>query len=150
MRYLLLILTFSSLKAWSQPDDVAIKGTITNLFSGMRQSDTSLARSAFAPGAILQTVRVEKSGATRIISESIDSFIISISRPHKEIYDERISFETIKTDGNLASVWTPYRFFLGDKFSHCGVDSYQLVKIEGNWKIQYLIDTRRKENCESH
>jgi hypothetical protein len=64
------------------------------------------------------------------------------------VYDERISFDLVKIDGELASVWTPYKFYAGEKFSHCGVDSYQLVKLNGEWKIQYLIDTRRKQGCE--
>jgi hypothetical protein len=80
--------------------------------------------------------------------KSVADFLTAITKPHTEIYDERIVFETIKIDGPLASVWTPYKFYVGTTFSHCGVDSYQLVKIEGNWKIQYLIDTRRKDGCE--
>ena len=44
--------------------------------------------------------------------------------------------------------WTPYSFFLNDTFSHCGVNNFQLLKKEGEWKIIYLIDTRRKEGCE--
>ena len=62
--------------------------------------------------------------------------------------DERISFETVKVDGDLAIAWTPYKFYLGDQFSHCGVNSFQLVKLEGVWRIQYLIDTRRRQGCE--
>ena len=54
------------------------------------------------------------------------------------------TFETIKIDGALASVWTPYKFYSGATFSHCGANSFQLVKIDGAWKIQYIIDTRRK------
>jgi len=65
----------------------------------------------------------------------------------KDAADERIVFETIRIDGPLASVWTPYNFYYEGKFSHCGVNSFQLVKINGEWKIQYLIDTRRKQGC---
>ena len=56
-------------------------------------------------------------------------------------------FEAIHVDANLASAWTPYEFYVNDKFSHCGVNSFQLVKLKGNWVITYLIDTRRREAC---
>ncbi len=59
-----------------------------------------------------------------------------------------VHFEVIRIDADLAVVWTPYKFFVGKKFSHCGVNSFQLIKLNGNWKIQYLIDTRRKEGCD--
>jgi len=56
-------------------------------------------------------------------------------------------FAKILIDSQLASVWTDYKFYIGDKFSHCGVNSFQLVKLNDGWKIVYIIDTRRKEGC---
>jgi len=60
---------------------------------------------------------------------------------------KKITFSNILIDGNLASVWTPYEFYFKGQFSHCGVNSFQLVKSNNEWKIQYIIDTRRKDNC---
>ncbi|SHF09027.1 nuclear transport factor 2 family protein [Flavisolibacter ginsengisoli] len=150
MKLIYIVLTFlcSSIVCKAQDDEiVAIKQTINNLFEGMRKSDTSLLRSAFSEGAIMQTVNKNQDGIVTIQTEPLDSFIHLIARPHSVIYDERITFDVIKVDNELAIAWTPYKFYLGEKFSHCGVDSYQLVKIKGVWKIQYLIDTRRKEKC---
>jgi hypothetical protein len=114
----------------------------------MKQNDTALIRSAFAANPIMQTVLRNKEGKVAIISEPLDSFLVSVSHPHTEVYDERITFDAIRIDGDLAMVWAPYKFYLGDKFSHCGVDSFQLVKENGIWKILYLVDTRRRQNCE--
>jgi hypothetical protein len=150
MKLIYIVLTFlcSSIVCKAQDDEiVAIKQTINNLFEGMRKSDTSLLRSAFSEGAIMQSVNKNQDGVVTIQSEPLDSFIYLIAKPHSLIYDERITFDLIKVDNELAIAWTPYKFYLGEKFSHCGVDSYQLVKIKGIWKIQYLIDTRRKEKC---
>jgi len=147
MKKLLLLLTLFSLKSFAQGEDEAVKKPISALFDGMRKSDTTLMRSAFAPGASLQSIGKNKEGKVGVRTENIDKFIESIGKPHPDVYDERITYETIKVDDNLAVVWTPYQFYVGDKFSHCGVNSFQLVKIDGQWKIQYLIDTRRKEGC---
>lgn len=130
-------------------DEAAVKKTIKDLFTGMRQSDGEMVRSVFTEGAILQTIVKTKEGKTVIRTENVDSFAALVSRPYKEIYDERITFETLRIDADLAMVWTPYHFYIGKNFSHCGVNSFQLVKTNGFWKIQYLIDTRRKENCKS-
>jgi len=64
-------------------------------------------------------------------------------------YFEKILSYTIKVDGNLASVWTPYEFYNNQKFSHCGANSFQLFNNNGNWEIIYLVDTRRKNNCKA-
>ena len=113
----------------------------------MRTSDTTLTRKAFAAKSIMQTIATSKEGKATVRTESIDGFIKSIAAPHPEKYDERIVFTKVLIDGNLASVWTDYKFYVGDKFSHCGVNSFQLFKGEEGWKIIYLIDTRRKESC---
>ena len=145
---LLFILTILSTNVFAQSDEEAIKQTINSLFDGMRKTDTSLIRNAFTNEPFLQTVIKNKEGKTVLLTEPLDSFMVAIGKPHKEIYDERIVFDMIKIDGELASVWTPYKFYVDDKFSHCGVDSFQLIKINGKWKIQYLVDTRRRQGCE--
>ena len=47
----------------------------------------------------------------------------------------------------MANAWTPYQFWFNDQFSHCGVNSFQLIKVDNTWKIFFLVDTRRKD-CE--
>ncbi|RYY96032.1 MAG: hypothetical protein EOO11_14490 [Chitinophagaceae bacterium] len=125
----------------------SVKIPIQRLFDGMRRSDTAMIRSAFAPGAILQTVLQNRAGDTRVVTEPIDSFLAGMARPHTEVYDERISYDDLRIDGPLASAWTPYQFFVGEKFSHCGVNAFHLVRFAGEWKIQYIIDTRRRTGC---
>ena len=149
-KYLLVfVLVFFAIIAKGQStEDTSIKETINNLFEGMRKSDAALIKSAFSETAVLQTIKKNKEGKLIVENENVADFLTAVTKPHTEAYDERIVFETIKIDGPLASVWTPYKFYVGTTFSHCGVDSYQLVKIDGKWKIQYLIDTRRKEGCE--
>lgn len=148
-RYCLgLILTIAGFQASAQSEEAAVKQAVNRLFEGMKTTDTALIRSAFSMEPVLQTVVRSREGKTSIRTEPLDSFLAAVGRPHTEIYDERISFETVRIDGDLAIAWTPYKFYIGEKFSHCGVNSFQLVKLNGVWKIQYLIDTRRRQNCE--
>jgi hypothetical protein len=151
LKLLFVLLTLISVNAFAQggADEIeAVKKPINDLFAGMKKTDTALIRSAFSKTAVMQTVAKNKEGNVRVLTEPVDSFLASVARPHTEVYDERIEFNTIKIDGELAIVWTPYKFYIGDKFSHCGVNSFQLVKIAGEWKIQYIIDTRRRQNCD--
>ena len=129
------------------PEEDAVKATINNLFNGMRNTDTTLIRSSFAAQNTMQTIAKNREGKAVVITETVNNFIKTVGSPHPEQYDERIEFAKILIDGNLASVWTNYKFYIGNKFSHCGVNSFQLFKGVNGWKIIYLIDTRRKENC---
>lgn len=119
---------------------------IDQLFDGMRRGDSSLVSGTFSTGMIMQSIS-ESQGAVRVRSDDASKFLKAVGTPHPEIWDERIIFDQVLIDGNLASVWTRYQFFIGEKFSHSGVNSFQLVKKHEGWKIVYLIDTRRKEAC---
>jgi hypothetical protein len=142
---LCLVLSASALKAQSATDSV--KATIDQMFRAMKNSDASLLKDCFADSAILQTIARSKEGQTIIRNEPIAGFINSISSMQKDAADERIVFDVVKIDGPLAIAWTPYQFYFNGKFSHCGVNSFQLVRMSNGWKIQYIIDTRRRTNC---
>ena len=131
----------------AQSTEDSVKATINNLFVAMKNGDASLFKTAFSDSAILQTISRDKEGKTHVVTESIDEFAMFVGKLKKDSADERIQFETIKIDGPLAIAWTPYNFYFNGKFSHCGVNSFQLIRFDGTWKIQYLIDTRRRAGC---
>jgi hypothetical protein len=114
----------------------------------MKNADAASLKDAFADSAVLQTIARNKEGQTIIRNEEVSGFADQIGKLVKDDADERITFETIKIDGPLAIVWTPYKFYYKGSFSHCGVNSFQLVRMNGKWKIVYLIDTRRRTGCE--
>ena len=120
---------------------------VNKLFTAMKNADATSLQSCFADSAILQTI-IDKKGKPTIETEAVQGFAISISKTTKDDADEGITFDVVKIDGDLAIVWAPYQFYWKGTFSHCGADSFQLVRINGEWKIQYLIDTRRKEGCQ--
>jgi len=45
----------------------------------------------------------------------------------------------------IAVVWTPYEFHVNGEFSHCGVDAFSLVRIDGQWKIAGIVYTVERE-----
>ena len=82
-----------------------------------------------------------------IRTDKVEDFAKQVGASQAGDLDERFTISKILVDGNMASVWVPYQFYYKGNFSHCGVNSFQLAKINNEWKIQYIIDTRRKDNC---
>lgn len=151
MRYFLLLLTacFLTVNASAQSTEDSVKTAVNKLFTAMKESDEAMLKNSFTSNAVLQTIgRSKETGAVVVTSEEVNAFAESIQKIPKGDADEQIVFETIKIDGDLASVWTPYKFYYKGKFSHCGVNSFQLVRLNGEWKIQYIIDTRRRQGCQ--
>ncbi|HTD93337.1 MAG TPA: nuclear transport factor 2 family protein [Chitinophagaceae bacterium] len=150
MRRFLLFLTIlvSGNASFAQSAEDSVKTTVNTLFTAMKNADASLLKSVFADSAILQTITRDKEGKLVVRNEDVKEFVDFVGQQKKDVADERIEFGTIKIDGPLAIVWTPYQFYFSGKFSHCGVNSFQLVRFDNGWKIQYLVDTRRKTGCE--
>lgn len=103
MKSLFLVLTFSTVTAFGQGEEEAVKATINRLFEGMRKADSMLIKSSLAPIAILQTIMQKEEGTTAVQAENIQEFITAVTQPHLEVYDERIVFEAIRIDAALAT-----------------------------------------------
>ena len=144
-----LLSTLISANAQTVLEKDAVMKPVKMLFEGMQKGDSALVHKAFSKTVTMATIGIDKAGKPFIRHESsIQDFLASIGTPHAAVYNEMIWDEKILIDGNFAQVWTNYAFYLGKKFSHCGVDAFNLVKGEdGNWTIFHLADTRRKEGC---
>ncbi|KUG08841.1 nuclear transport factor 2 family protein [Solirubrum puertoriconensis] len=132
--------------AQSASEANAVKKTIDTFFEGMRKGDSAMVRSTLAPAVVMQTIST-RGGSPQVRTENPTDFLKAVGTPHPEVWDERIIYERLLIDADLASVWTPYQFYAGNKFSHCGYNSFQLVRMAQGWKIAYVIDTRRKDKC---
>ena len=151
MKYLLFMIALigSSYVLRAQTAEDSVKIAVNKLFDGMKAGDPSAIRSAFADSAILQSVGMDRNaGKLKIENEAVNDFADFVSKQPKGAADEQIKFDVIKIDGQLAIVWAPYKFYFKGVFSHCGIDSFQLMNIGNEWKIQYLIDTGRRTGCE--
>lgn len=147
MKILLLLIACLPALAQSSQDEAAVRTTIKLMFDGMRKGDSTQIKNTFMPGATLQTIAKNKEGVVSVRNDDIGKFAASVVKYPAFTLDERLSGMDIKIDAELATAWTPYVFYLKEQKSHCGVNAFTLVKENGNWKIQSIIDTRRKENC---
>jgi len=149
MKYFLIPLTilFAAISVQAQSAEDSVKSVINTMFIAMKNADGDLLKSTFSDSIVFQTITRNKEGKTVVRNESPQGFVDQISRARPDSLDERIRFETVKVDGPLAIAWTPYQFYYNGQFSHCGVNSFQLVRFNGVWKIQYIMDTRRRVGC---
>ena len=138
--FFLLISSFSFAQNTSEKEIVK---PIENLFSAMKSADSLGVKNAFSGSAMMQTFGKNQ----EIRTDKVEDFAKQVGASQAGDLDERFTISKILVDGNMASVWVPYQFYYKGNFSHCGVNSFQLAKINNEWKIQYIIDTRRKDNC---
>jgi len=139
--FFLLILIFSiSVNAQNQE----VQKTIETFFEAFHAKDTVKMRSVCSDKIILQSIQENANGG-KLSDEVASEFYKSIaSIPANFNFQEKILSYSIQVDGTMAHAWTPYEFYINDKLSHKGVNSFTLFKENDVWKIIYCIDTRRK------
>jgi len=141
-----LLLVVVQLMAQST-DGIAVKQPIEQLFTGMRTSDSTLVRATLLAGGHLEGIVKKPNGDISVKSDSFEGFLKNIAKATSGDLDERISRIEIRVDDDMATAWTPYQFYYKGNFSHCGVNTFRLIKTPSGWKIWSILDTRRKENC---
>ena len=152
MKYVLLsILFLIPLSSFSQSSEEKeqVRKTVEAFFQGFHNRDSVQMRSVFHPEAVVQTIGKNRSGETTLKTEELEKVIQSIaSIPDTLDFKEVLHAFHIQIDGEMANVWTPYSFYINGNLSHCGVNNFQLVNLNQEWKVVYLVDTRRREGCQ--
>jgi hypothetical protein len=140
------LLVFSAPVA-AQTDEEQVLAVIERLFEGMRTADTLLVASLFHPEARLVAIDT-RAGRREERVVTLESFVAAVAGSERQ-WNERIWDHEFRIDADLAMVWAKYDFHIGDRFSHCGVDAFHLVRTESEWKIISILYTRRSDDCES-
>ena len=126
----------------------AVMKPVDDLFKGMKTGDSALVHSAFTRKVSFSTVGKNKAGKPVLIEDRLEDFLKAVGTPHTEQWNELIWDVEVRIDNDFAQVYAKYGFYLGKKFSHCGIDAFHLFRGEdGSWKIFTLADTRQTTGC---
>lgn len=146
----LFLLIGSYVHSQNEVKEIEVRNTIETFFEGFHKADTTIINKTIHKDLKIQTSFINAKGESILKTNLKEDFLKSIATKNStDIWLEKLQSITIKIDQDMASVWAPYEFYLNHKFSHCGVNSFQLFNNNGNWEIIYLIDTRRKLGCVS-
>ncbi|MDO6446797.1 hypothetical protein Q4493_13535 [Colwellia sp. 1_MG-2023] len=117
---------------------------INTMFDAMREHDSKKFLKQFTQEAILERATTHD----EIKKSDLMKFAEFIEGSKKHL-DEKLFNIKVQESGNLASVWAPFAFYVDGKLSHCGVNSFQLIKQNEQWKIRYLIDNVYQGDCQT-
>lgn len=121
----------------------AVYAVVEKFFQGFNAKDSTIMQSTLFSEVKLFTTATNQQGAPVAKAEGAADLIKAITSATAKL-DERISNPVVAVSDGLATVWVDYEFYVDEKYSHCGVDVFMLVKTADGWKISTLADTRRK------
>jgi hypothetical protein len=129
----------------STPADEAVLAAVQHFFDSMAAKDVEAAAEVLVPEGQFFSVRIVD-GKKVVRSSTNREYLDGLANSEGD-WLERMWDPEVRIEGDLASVWTPYDFHLDGEFSHCGIDAFDLMKIEGRWKITGGSYTVEREDC---
>ena len=140
-------LLFASAFAFSQNHSNPMQ-TVERFFTAFHAKDSLGMQELFHPEARLMRSG-QRQGKPMLTQNNIEKFIRSVAlRADTPTWKEELGQPTVQQHQNLASIWVPFRFYLNDQLSHCGINHFSLVWMGKQWQIISLIDSGTKECTE--
>lgn len=129
----MLVATGTALAQSAGTERDAVLKTVQAFFDTMAAKDVEGARAILQPQGRFHAIRI-RDGKPEVRGFSNEEYFADL-KASKQQMRERIWEPDVRVSGLIAAVWAPYDFWLDGKFSHCGVDQFDLIKTEDGWKI---------------
>jgi Putative lumazine-binding len=128
-------------------DEAAVMATVEAFMRGLAAKDAAAMRAQVTEPGFVARVE-EREGVDRVGLIPMAQLIASVSSIPVPV-SEPLHGEVVTVDGPVATVRADYDFILDGKRSHCGVDIFTLMRIEGAWKIATITYSHLATGCEA-
>jgi hypothetical protein len=128
----------------SGEDQRAVLAVVERMFAALAARDSAGLLAQVVPEGRATASRMTPTRAIR--SSAWPEFADGLSRGSERL-TERLIDPHVHIEGDIAMIWSRYEFEIDGRFSHCGVDHFDLVRIDGRWKVLNLTWTQQAQGC---
>lgn len=128
----------------SADDRRAVLAVADRMFAALAAKDSAALLAEVVPeGRATANELGARRGVTSVAWPQFAAHLPRIpGRPMERLIDPHVHVE-----GDIAMIWSRYEFELDGRFSHCGIDHFDLIRQDGRWKVINLTWTQQYENC---
>jgi hypothetical protein len=130
-----------------QNERAAILEVAEKVFAAVNTQNPDDWRALQLPQGTTLSFRPHASGEQEMRMASNEEFIAGLQKNEHDYREFWTAEPTVLIRGPIAVVWGAYEFTIDGKFSHCGIDAIDMVKLEGEWKVANIMWTVEKDNC---
>lgn len=139
------LLAAAPLAAQPTLEETAVRAAVEAFMRGLAAKDAAAMQAQVTEPGFVARIG-ERDGADRVglipmaqLIASVSSIPVPVSEPlHNEI---------VTVDGPVATLRADYDFIIDGKRSHCGVDIFTLMRIDGAWKIATITYSLLSSGC---
>ena len=127
-------------------EEPAVRAAMDRYMTAISANDLQAMAAMQTPEGMTYRARATEGGEMEIVPHP-NSYWIDPSQDDGRTYRERYWSPTVLIRGGIAVVWAPYEFWIDGKTSHCGIDVFDFVKIDGVWRVSNSMWTVEPNAC---
>lgn len=128
-------------------EEAAVLAAMDRYMHVISANDLQAMAAMQTPDGMTYRARATQGGAMEIIARP-NSYWVDPARADGSVVRERYWSPTVLVRGAIAVVWAPYEFWVDGKTSHCGIDVFDFIKIDGEWRVSNSMWTVEPEACD--
>ena len=148
MANLILLAASMALAEPSTTDDerVQVMAAVDRVIAAINSNDAESLKRIAIPEGMNLSLRYQPDGSTLVRSKS-NSQDSAETKTETRKFTERYWNPTVLIHNGVAMFWAPYSFDIDGKRSHCGVDQFDFIKVDGQWKLASSMWTVEPNGC---
>jgi hypothetical protein len=125
----------------------AVLATMDRYMTAISTKDFATMRALDMPNSMTWSARPGAGGAL-VVGARPATYWSDPDNDKGRVLQERYWKPTVLLRGPIAMVWAPYEFKIDGKTSHCGVDAFDFVKVDGAWRVANAMWTVEPAACD--
>ena len=137
--------------AMAQPSAAAderaeVMAAVKRVFAAINSNDAEALREMAIPEAMNISLRYQPNGSANLrLRSNREDAVVTAGETRK--FTEKYWNPTVLIHNGIAMFWAPYSFDIDGKRSHCGVDQFDFIKVDGQWKLASSMWTVEPDGC---
>lgn len=138
----------SQAPAGHQPgEEAAVLAAMDRYMHAISANDLQAMAAMQTPDGMTYRARATTGTSMEIVGQP-NSYWVDPARADRRVVRERYWSPTVLVRGSIAVVWAPYEFWVDRKTSHCGIDVFDFLRIDGEWRVANSMWTVEPDACD--
>jgi hypothetical protein len=127
-------------------EKAAVLEVMDHYLAAISSGNLEAMRQLQTPDGMTYRAKSSADGSVQVASHP-NSWWVDPARKDGHALRERYWAPTVLVRGSIAVVWAPYEFWIDGKTSHCGIDSFNFVKVGASWLVANAMWTVEPDSC---
>jgi hypothetical protein len=142
----LLLLAATAVAAAQSADRAALMKAVDEVYAAINSNDVEAFKRLEVPEGMTFRLRYQPDGNMKLVSKSNLQDLADTGTETRK-FTERYWDPTVLIHRDMAVFWAPYSFDIDGKRSHCGVDVFDFIRVNGEWKLSNSMWTVEPDGC---